>query len=56
VCRRCQFHTVVAALVISAKGSRQAGTEHAAAGMESRSRRLCGKEKERIESGFEVVI
>jgi hypothetical protein len=42
---RCRFHTVVAALVISARGSCQAGTEHAAAGMESRSRRQDEKGK-----------
>jgi hypothetical protein len=51
-----RFHTVVTALVISARGSRQAGTKSAAADMESRSRRLCGKEKDEIGSGFAVVI
>jgi hypothetical protein len=32
------------------------GTEHAAAGMEPRSRRQDGREKGRIGSGFAVVI
>jgi hypothetical protein len=53
---RCRFYTVVAALVIPARGSCRADTECAAAGNDPRSRRIDGRKKERTGSGFEVVI
>jgi hypothetical protein len=34
----------------------RAGTKHAAVGMESRSIRLCVRDKDRIGSGFAVLI